>query len=169
MNPVIKNSCRKLLKSIQKEIGVVQKAIEQHIEKNASLKEKREILQTIPGIGKITANTLVALMPELGLLNRRQAASLAGLAPYPQQSGTKNGYRKVQGGRMEVRNALFMAAMAAARSSSELGAFYRKLVAKGKRKMVALTALMRKMIGIANAKIKEKCLYQCRVFEIKTT
>jgi len=151
----IKGSCQILIDVAKQQIESVQNRIDKIINSDEKLKEKKLILQTIPGIGSVTASILICLMPELGLLNRRQVASLAGLAPHPFQSGAKDGYRKVKGGRTEVRNALFMTAMTAARSNSELGQFYQRLVNKGKKKMVALTALMRKVIVIANARIKE--------------
>ena len=94
-------------------------------------------------------------MPELGTIDRRKIASLGGLAPHPNESGNKIGYRYTRGGRSDIKPVLFMAAMTAARSHSPLGEFYRKLVASGKKKMVALTALMRKILVIANAKIRD--------------
>lgn len=114
-----------------------------------------EILTTIPGIGEKISQDLVCLMPELGTLSRKQVASLAGVAPYARDSGTVTGRRCIQGGRTQVRRTLFMAAMTAARSKSPFGAFYQKLVDAGKPKMVALTALMRKIIVIANAKVRD--------------
>ena len=94
-------------------------------------------------------------MPELGSLNHKQVASLAGLAPHANESGMFKGQRRVKGGRSEVRTALFMAAMAARNSNSRFKIFYEKLVASGKKPMVALTALMRKLIVVANARLKE--------------
>ncbi|GKS79945.1 hypothetical protein wHmb_08310 [Wolbachia pipientis] len=94
-------------------------------------------------------------MPELGYLNRKEVASLAGVAPHPKESGKAVGYRRITGGRSNVRSKLFTAAMAATRSKSILGAFYSKLVESGKKKMVAITALMRKIIVIANTRLKE--------------
>ncbi len=97
----------------------------------------------------------LCLMPELGYLNRREVASLAGVAPHPRESGKTAGYRRIIGGRSSVRKKLFTASMAAARSKSALGAFYSDLIGRGKKKMVAITALMRKIIVIANARLKE--------------
>ena len=121
----------------------------------ADLQEKKKILQQVPGIGEITSLMLIALLPELGHLNRRQIASLVGLAPYPNESGKKIGYRRTKGGRLEVRNILFMAGLSAAHSKSRLGDKYKKLTNAGKKKMVAMVAIMRNIIVIANAKLKE--------------
>jgi transposase len=94
-------------------------------------------------------------MPELGTLKAKQAASLAGLAPHPKQSGQTNAYRRVRGGRPILRQAMFMAAMSATRHNPALKAFYQRLIANGKKPIVALTATMRKLITIANAKIRD--------------
>lgn len=113
------------------------------------------MVKEVAGLGKATATSLLALMPELGNLNRKQVASLAGVAPYPYESGKKIGYRKTYGGRADLKPVLFMSAMTASRSSGKLGTFYSKLVESGKKKMVAIIAVMRKIIVIANAKIRD--------------
>ena len=151
----IKKTCEELIKSIRDQLVILEKEIEWIIESSTDMKRKREILQEIDGIGPTIANNLLALLPELGQINRRQIASLVGLAPHPYESGKQIGYRKTQGGRRSVRTILFMGALTAARSQGKLGHFYRQLIARGKKKMVALTALMRKMIVIANAKISD--------------
>ena len=102
---------------------------------------------TIPGIGSTLSAALLSYLPQLGKINRRQIASLCGLAPYPYENGQKIGYRKTKGGRDHVSSLLFMAAMAARHSNSPLKAFYENLISKGKKKMVALTALMRKIVN----------------------
>lgn len=112
-------------------------------------------MRGIKGIGPAVAAALLALMPELGSISGKQAASLAGLAPHPQQSGASDGYRRTRGGRAEVRPALFMAALVAARSNKALSEVYRRLVENGKRPLVAVTALMRKIVVIANAKLRD--------------
>ena len=94
-------------------------------------------------------------MPELGTLDRKQAAALAGLAPHPKQSGGHDGYRRVKGGRPEVKRVLFMAAMVAVRCNETFRDFYDRLVASGKKKLVAMVAVMRKMIVIANARLRD--------------
>ena len=120
-----------------------------------ALAQRARILQAIPGIGATTAHSLLALMPELGSLSPKQAASLAGLAPHPRQSGNRDAYRRVRGGRPIVRQTLFMAALAATRANPHLKAFYQRLIANGKKPLVAITATMRKLITIANAKLRD--------------
>ena len=113
------------------------------------------MLQTITGVGPVVATSLLALMPELGQLGRHQAAALAGLAPHPNQSGTADRYRRTRGGRPEVKRALFMAAMVAAKHNPQLKAAYQRMIANGKKPLVALTALMRKIVVIANARLRD--------------
>ena len=139
---------------LSQQIKEIEDQITSLVHKKEQLRAKVTELQTIPGIGPIVATTLLALMPELGTLTRRQVASLAGVAPKANDSGTLKGYRRIVRGREIIKPALFMAAMAARNSHSGLGAFYTRLTGKGKNKMVALTALMRKIITIANAKLK---------------
>lgn len=106
------------------------------------------------GIGFLTAVSLLALMPELGTLNRRQAAALAGLAPHPRQSGATDSYRRTKGGRPEVKKVLFMAALTAAKRDPKMRAFYERLIANGKKPIVAITAVMRKLVIICNAMLR---------------
>jgi transposase len=146
--------CKEIIKTLKTQIDYITKEIESIISNNVSFRQKKEALESIPGIGPVVSAILIASMPELGQINRRQAASLAGLAPHPYESGQKIGYRRTKGGRQQVRSLLFIAAMAARNSNSTLKAFYEKLIGKGKKKMVALTALMRKILVIANARIK---------------
>jgi transposase len=118
------------------------------------MREAAQTLRAIAGIGPATAATLLALMPELGHLNRRQAAAPAGLAPHPRQSRAFDAYRRTRGGRPQVKSAMFMAARSVVRYNKSLTAFYQRLLANGKKKLVALTAVMRKLIVIANAKLR---------------
>ena len=111
-------------------------------------------LVAIKGMGAKTATALIALMPELGSLARRQAAALAGLAPHPRQSGELDAYRRTRGGRPEVKRVLFMAALSARKHNPTLKAFFERLVLAGKKPLVAITAIMRKLVVIANAKLK---------------
>ena len=112
------------------------------------------------GVGAATAAALLALMPELGQLDRRQVAALAGLAPHPRQSGATEAYRRTRGGRPEVKRVLFMAALSAARYNETLRIVYQRLLANGKCKLVALTAIMRKLIVIANAKLRDDAVQE---------
>jgi transposase len=115
-----------------------------------------QTLVTIQGVGQKTATALIALMPELGWLPRRQAAALAGLAPHPNQSGQTDAYRRTRGGRPEIKRILFMAAISAAKHNPTLGAFYKPLLNAGKKPLLAITAIMRKLVVIANAKLKSQ-------------
>jgi transposase len=151
----IKDSHDIMVETISNQIESITLTINTIIAKDFSLAAKKEKLKSIPGIGNIIANELLILLPELGELNRKQIASLAGLAPKANDSGRFKGYRPTGYGRTLVKPLLFMAAMAARNSNSHLKTFYQNLISKGKRKMVALTALMRKIIVIANAKLRD--------------
>jgi transposase len=144
----------RMIEVIDEQVELMDKAIAELIGGDALLNAKKAVLMSIPGIGEIISNQLLALLPELGTLDRRKIAALAGLAPIARDSGIYKGYRRTGHGRNGVKPALFMAAMAARNSKSHLKEFYEKLTANGKKKMVALTALMRKILVIANAKIK---------------
>jgi transposase len=120
-----------------------------------SLAERFRVLCSMPGVGATLAYTLLALLPELGELGRRQLAALVGLAPYDLDSGRFRGQRHIYGGRMAVRNALYMPALAAFRFNPALRAFYSRLVAAGKKPKVAIVAVMRKMIAILNAMLRD--------------
>ncbi len=151
----VKASCKAIIEVILKEMEEINEKINLLISENQLLQAKKDVIKTVPGIGNIVANELLIMLPELGTLDRRKIASLAGLAPKANDSGTLNGYRRVANGRNHVKPILFLAAMAARNSKSALKTFYEKLIAKGKKKMVALTALMRKIIVIANAKLRD--------------
>jgi transposase len=143
-----------LLACLARQIKAIELRIEAILQASHPLKRAAAILTSIPGIGPRTAAALIALMPELGSLNRGQAAALAGLAPHPRQSGNSDAYRPTTGGRPEIKRILFMAALAAARHHPQLRPFFLKLTNNGKKPIVAITALMRKLIVIANAKLR---------------
>ena len=151
----IQSSCKKMIAILTKEEASIRGKMKKLIESLPSKKAAQKVLMTIPGIGEKVSQDLVCLMPELGCMSRRQAASLAGLAPHANESGTFIGRRRIRGGRVDVRRVLFMAAMTSTRSKAGLGDFYQKLVGRGKVKMIALTAVMRKIIVIANAKLRD--------------
>lgn len=151
----IKNSIQQVISFLEKQIADLSERISILIMNKPELHQKREILKSIAGIGDTIASNLLVLMPELGALDRRQIASLAGLAPRANDSGRFSGYRSTGYGRNGVKSILFMAAMTASRSKSELGEYYKRLISNGKKKMVALVALMRKILVIANARIRD--------------
>lgn len=150
----IKESIEKMIELFTVEIGSITQEIDELIKQDSLLVKKKSLLKTIPGIGNIIANELLVLLPELGTASRCQIASLVGLAPVAKDSGKLKGYRRTGHGRQGIKPLLFLAAMAARNSNSSLKVFYENLIARGKCKMVALTALMRKIIVIANARLK---------------
>ena len=151
----VKTSCKRLIRLIGQEITDLEAAIQQLIKADDTLRQTQKVLTSFKGVGPVVATTLIATMPELGSLTRRQAASIAGLAPHPRKSGKHTGYQRTSGGRPEARKALFMAALVASRHNPELKAFYQRLLDKGKKRLVALAAVMRKIITILNAKIRD--------------
>jgi transposase len=158
-NKFLQRSIEDILLVLQNQINEIDDLIKRQIKANPQLKAKKEVLMTIPGIGEATAHLLLALAPELGTTDRRKMASLCGLAPHPQQSGKRTGYSRMSGGRRNLRPHLFMAAMAARKSKSSLSSFYNHLIEQGKKPLVALGALMRKIITIANARLRDLTLY----------
>ena len=154
-NDCIKESIDLIIKTVSDQIDSITKKIKAIISQDPVMQKKFDRLKTIKGIGDIVAFELLILLPELGHLDRRKIASLAGVAPIANESGKFVGYRKTGKGRSGVKPILFLAAMAARNSKSELKVFYEKLIEKGKKKMVALTALMRKILVIANAKLRD--------------
>ncbi len=154
-NRFIKNSIDRHIIQLQGEIELLQESLYKLISKNDNMKNKVKKLEEIAGIGKITAINLILAIPELGNISNKAIASLAGVAPHPNESGNKIGYRKTVGGRRHIRPTLYLASMAASRSHSKLGDWYRALTARGKKPIVALVALARKIIVLANAKIRD--------------
>lgn len=139
---------------LQKQIKALDHAIGDLVKRTEVLADDERKLRAISGIGPIVARALLAFIPELGSLNRRQVASLAGLAPHPHQSGRTVGGVRTRGGRRELRPLLFIAAMSAARSNGDLKAFFLRLTSTGKPKMLALNAVARKIVVLANAVLK---------------
>lgn len=148
----------KLLASFDQQIKDISRQITELIRAHTALAQAEATIRSIPGIGPTTAAALLALLPELGTLNRRQIASLAGLAPHPNQSGTTDAYRRTRGGRPEIKQVLFMPAMVAVQYDPKQHAFYERLLAQGKKKLVALTAVMRKLVVTSNAMLRPAAL-----------
>lgn len=154
---IVAKSIKQLINIYEKEIIKLENEIEIIIENDDVLKKKYQILIQQKGVGKKVAYTLLGLLPELGHLNRRQIAALAGVAPFAKDSGTINGYRRTGTGRIDVKKALFIAALVAVKFDEKMNLFYTNLTTRGKKKMVAITAVMRKIIITLNAKIKFLC------------
>jgi transposase len=148
---------------LEKQIAQCEQAIAEQIAAEPDMNAKAERLQQVPGIGPISAAVLLADMPELGRLTPGEAAALAGLAPYNSDSGAQNGPRSIKGGRTTVRCTLYMAAMNAARRDPVLKAFHTRLCERGKKPIVALTAVMRKLIVLLNHMLKNPA------FKLQTT
>lgn len=149
-------SIKRLLAAMTREIDSIDADMDGHIRKSPLWLVRQNLLTSVPGVGATTARTLLAELPELGSLDRRQIAALAGLAPYTRQSGQWRGRSFIGGGRSTVRTALFMAGLVATRRNPAIKAFRDRLVAAGKPKMVALIAAMRKLLTILNAIIRDQ-------------
>jgi transposase len=152
--PRLKRSIARLLAALQKELTELDRQIDDEIRGSPAWRETEDLLKSVPGVGPVVSRTLVAELPELGRLDRRQIAALAGLAPWTRQSGKWKGKSFIGGGRASVRTALFMAALVAARHNPTLKAFHQRLIAAGKPKLVAITAVARKLLTILNAMVK---------------
>jgi transposase len=150
----------KIIRFIDKEQKDIERRVDQIIENSLEWREKTEVLKSMKGIGTETARTMLAYLPELGQLNRRQIASLAGLAPFNNDSGRFRGKRSIKGGRGQVRKTLYMATLSAAIHNPTIRDFYKNLKNKGKKEKVARTACMRKMLIILNAMIRNNCIFQ---------
>jgi transposase len=124
------------------------------VNQRSDWKERAEIIDSVPGVGTVTAATLVAELPELGTISGRQASALVGVAPYNKDSGPKRGRRRVSGGRSGIRRTLYMAALSASKCNPVIRPFYQSLLARGKEKKVALVACMRRLIVIINAMVR---------------
>lgn len=154
---IVTRSIKQLINIYEKEIAKLENEIEIIIENDEELRKKYKLLLEQKGIGKKVAYILLGLLPELGYLNRREIAALAGVAPFARDSGTINGYRRTGTGRIDVKKALFIAALVAIKYDEKMNLFYTNLTSRGKKKMVAVTATMRKIIITLNAKIKYLC------------
>ena len=156
----MRKSIARLLRALEKELSEVDKDIDDAVKGSSAWREKEDLLASVPGVGDVTARTLLAELPELGTLTRREIASLAGLAPYTQQSGQWKGKSFIAGGRAAVRSAVYMAAVSAARCNEVLRPFYQRLVDAGKPKKLALIAVARKLLTILNAIIRDRKQWQ---------
>jgi transposase len=150
----------KLLDLLQKQLTEIERDINDQIRGTPVWREREDLLKSMPGIGDVTARTLIAELPELGSLTRRQIAALAGVAPLNRDSGTKRGKRRTGGGRPTVRTALYMAVLAAIRHNLPAAAAYARMVAAGKPKKLAMVACMRKLLTILNAILRDKNPWQ---------
>jgi len=145
---------------IKSEIKRVEELISSAIAENEEWQSKSELLQTVPGIGPFVANTLVARLPELGRIGRREVASLVGVAPINRDSGAMRGKKTISGGREDVRRALYMAAVSGIRYNPVVKEHYLRLRNNGKPAKVAIVACMRRLLGIVNTMIKNTTTWE---------
>jgi transposase len=152
----VRRSIQRLVKALEKELASLDGDIDDAVRGSPAWRDTEDLLASVPGVGKTVARTLIAELPELGTLDRRQVAALVGLAPFTRQSGQWRGKSFIGGGRTSVRAVLFIAAMVAARHNPTLKAFRDKRVAAGKPKLVALIATARKLVTILNAILRDR-------------
>ena len=139
---------------LEDEVRELDKDLRDRVRESPLWREKDDLLQSVPGVGQQVSLTLLAYLPELGTLNRKQIAALVGVAPFNRDSGPRRGRRSVWGGRARVRSTLYMGALVASRCNPALREFYQRLLEAGKPKKVALTACMRKLLIILNSMMR---------------
>lgn len=159
-NAALQKSIGRILKALELELARLDDDVDKMVRSSPLWREKEELLVSVPGIGKVIAQTLLAEMPELGRLNNKQVAALAGLAPWTRQSGQWRGKSMIGGGRSVCRTVLFIAALSATRYNPDLKAFSLRLLNAGKPKMVVLIAVARKLLTILNAIIRQSKPWQ---------
>ena len=147
-------SLNRHLKQLQAEVKKIEQLLDKHIDQAPEWQEKRDLLMSVNGVGKVLAYTLLSDLPELGQLNRKEIAALVGVAPMNKESGNYKGKRRIRGGRANVRKVLFMAIMSAMQSNPKLKRQYTALKEAGKPPKVAMVACMRKLITILNVMVK---------------
>lgn len=148
---------------LEERIEAVDTQIQDLISQKPDWQSRANLITSIPGVGPVTASTLIAELPELGKANRQQISALVGLAPFNRDSGPKKGKRKIFGGRGDIRVPLYMAAMSAARYNPVIRSFYQSLIKSGKPHKVAITAAMRKLLVITNAIVRKSEPWHCPV------
>lgn len=152
-----KRSLMRMLRELKRQIEELDKEIDHHLDDHFG--EQRKFLSSVKGIGPVTIVTMLAALPELGQLNRRKISKLVGVAPLANDSGKRKGYRHTWGGRKQVRNVIYMATLSAVRHNPAIRAFYERLIAAGKPKMVAIVACMRKLLVIVNALLRDSATW----------
>jgi transposase len=147
----VRQSLEKTIAFLRKQLRDIDKDIDRQVRASPLWREDVKLLESVPGVGRVTARTLLASLPEMRSLNERKLAKLVGVAPLAHDSGTMRGQRSIYGGRADVRAKLYMAAMVATRHNPVIKAYYVRLLAKGKKKKVALVACMHKLLDILRA------------------
>ncbi|MCE5268328.1 MAG: IS110 family transposase [Planctomycetaceae bacterium] len=152
----VRRSIQAVVKIIEQQLESIDRDIDRRIEESPAWRDKDHLLQSVPGVGPHTARTLLCSLPELGRCSRQQIAMLVGVAPLNRDSGTMRGARTIHGGRGQVRQALYMATLAATRHNPPIRTHYQRLLRAGKKKKVALVACMRKLLCILNAMLRDQ-------------
>lgn len=160
-NPRVQRMLKATLKTLKTQLAELDRDIDDTIKQSPVWRAADDLLTSVPGVGDVTAHTLIADLPELGQLDRRRIAALVGVAPVNRDSGQMRGRRTIAGGRVDVRTALYMATLSATRWNPVISQHYRSLVERGRPKKVALVACMRRLLGILNAIIRTKTSWQC--------
>jgi len=159
VSPEMQKSIKRIIKQLEIELKKVNDSIDRLVKQNSEYARKAELLQTITGVGAVTANCMIAELPELGKASAKEISALAGVAPLNRDSGKMRGKRMIFGGRATVRNSLYMATMVATRFNTKIKSFYQYLCTKGKAKKIALIACMHKLLIIMNAMIRNDTAY----------
>jgi len=157
----VRPSLERSIEAVQTWLEDIETSIDNAIDASPVWRQKQSLLRTLPGAGRVLAVTLLALLPELGTLNRWELAALAGVAPLNHDSGQFRGQRHVWGGRSDIRPTLYMAALVATQHNPQIRSFYHRLIQAGKPRKVALTACMRKLLIILNAILRDAAAWQC--------
>jgi transposase len=159
---VLQRLSRRRIARLAADIGQIDEHLVEIVTADTALAHRYRLLTSMPGVGPVLAGTLIALLPELGQLSRTKIAALVGLAPYDFESGKLKGMRCIWGGRAPVRNVLYMAALSASNWNPSLKAFHDRLVATGKKPKVVIVAVMRKMITMLNAMLRDDVVWADR-------
>jgi transposase len=165
-DPAVKGRIKVHIVWLEQELDDINKELKQMIESNPEWKEKSDIIQSVPGVGQNLAITILSDFPELGQLNRKQAAALTGVAPFNRDSGLMKGKRSIWGGRGVVRAAVYMCIVSAIRFNPQIKSFYQRLVKAGKLRKVAMVACMRKLLCILNVMLKNHTTWNYPVHQL---
>jgi len=159
----LKPSIDRMIETLDRELESLEQLIQNAVEQHTAWRHKRDLLTSMPGIGRAVASTLIGDLPELGSLSRRQIGALTGVAPFNRDSGAFRGKRRIRGGRAHSRTALFLSAMVAIRYNPDIKRFYERLLQAGKHKKVALTACIRKIVTALNAMLRDNKPWQSSI------
>ena len=159
---MLRRLSKRRLTRLEADIRLLDRRLAEMVATNAAFARLYDLLTSMPGVGAVLAFTLIALLPELGKMSRKQIAALVGLAPYDFDSGKLRGHRSIFGGRMPVRNVLYMAALSASRYNPALKAFSNRLAGADKKSKVIIVAVMRKMITTLNAMLRDNAAWQLK-------